>query len=214
MSTLVIIKPAGVRHENIGVLLFALLVLGLAAGYIDYSAAPRAAQHSTMTDQIDSRHDLNPIEQGLHADLKAAAEDILWRLAEQEPVTLKDLNDDLIPPFANDVVSQERGGHLWRLISTPDQDYWLYIGSSAKPSIAGSFALLVNTNLTHNTPPTSKESADAIKASLWFIAKPAPNLPTTDNLLPNHSTIENALKTVGWKQVVSHFDASATRPGT
>jgi len=207
MSTHVIIKPAGVRDENIGVFIFAMLVLCIATWYITISASSTPKPATIQPGQLDSRHDLNPIEQGLYADLKAASEEILWRIAEHEAISVEALSDDYIPPFVTDVVSQERGEHEWLLLTQQKENSthdWLYVGSTTKPETAGSFALLIQ------QPPAKEHTqANAQKASLWYLDSPVP---------PNDGTQDNthldSLLNSGWKQVISHFDASVTRPGT
>src|SRR5690606_25362993 len=69
------VRPAGAGHETLWVLLAAAGVIALAALVIGARAQPAGAPVAAAH-QIDARTELNAAEQGVHADLLVAAEEI------------------------------------------------------------------------------------------------------------------------------------------
>jgi hypothetical protein len=216
MSTTVLIKPKGVRDENIGVLIVALITVLLAAIYIHFDREATTDTFVKADHQIDARYDLNPADQGLYADLLAATEEILWRIEDDEPIDLSSLADDLIPPFVMDAVSQERGGHQWSEHKTSSA--WLFLGNTQASEVAGSFVAVIAVSdiATSNTATqhahqhgTDDQDEAAPRVSIWYHQGEV--TPFTQEADPS---IETHLLAHDWKEVISHFDASVTRPGT
>lgn len=195
----VVVKPAGIGAENKYLLLLVLAIVLLSAAVILLDRTP-LPEHQYEENQLDAGRDLNPVEQGIYADLKSAAEEIRWQLEAGTAPSIESLAADFIPPFVQDAVSDERGHHQWQLQQLPEQS--LYWGLSGNAVQAGSFLLLIGDH-DNQTAESSNPS------SIWYHPGSAESIDShTDKL----STSE--LHHQGWLQVVSHFNASVTRPGT
>lgn len=179
-----IVRPAGAGHETALVALASALILGAAVLAVGLrpaaSAAPVPAAH-----QVDSRTGLTAAEQGVYADLKAAADEIAGlRQAMGRSPTPEELAADALPPFAADSSAAARGGHAWIMIGNGSDV--AYAGLSAAPDLAGSMVLLMD---AHGPEVWLKRAAEA----------------------PPVALNEAALIGAGWKQVISTFNAGVTR---
>jgi len=177
------VRPAGAGHETALVALASALVLGAAVLAVGLRHAPAAAP-AFAAHQVDARTGLTAAEQGLYADLKAAAGEIaaLRGAAGRAPAP-EELAAEALPPFAADASAAARGGHGWSMVEN-GRDI-AYVGRSAAPGLAGSMVLLIGGH----------------GAEVWL--KRASEAPAAFD--------EAALAAAGWKQVTSTFSTGVTR---
>ena len=191
-----VVRPAGAGHETLWVLLAAAAVLAVAALVIGVRAQPLAAAE-LLPHQIDARTQLNAAEQGVHADLLVAAEEIAALVeTDQKLPGVEQLRDMDLPPFARGAGAAARGAHEWR---TLEQGHDLaYVGRSAAPAVAASFLLRV---------PAPHAATDAHGhgdvAKVWVHRGGAPNRP--------EQLDDASLTRQGWLEVVVRYDAGVTR---
>ncbi|SEG84851.1 DUF6162 family protein [Marinobacterium lutimaris] len=202
----VVVRPAGARQETAWLLLLCALILLVSAAIVAWRVVPDESRQIEIW-QLDARVDLNAAEQGVNADLQAAADEILWALEEGSTPTPEQLAADWIPPFIEDVASAERGGHHWQLHSLGDE--LAYIGLSEQTATAGHFLLRVE------APDAGHSHEGEAPTSVWIkrdgSAAASERLALNNMELSNLELSNNALIAAGWQQVVSHFDASVTR---
>jgi len=189
--TVVVVRPAGAGHETLWVALAAAVVLALAALVVGWRAGPAAAP-ALAAHQVDARTGLNPAEQGVHADLLVAADEIA-ALQAGDPAApgverLRDLGQ---PPFSVGPESRARGGHEWRLRVL--SHHLAYIGRSAAPDTAASFVLRV--------PVAGDAHAHGGEVEVWV--GPSGGWPDAVDAA--------ALVRQGWRRVVTRHDAGVTR---
>ena len=197
-----VVRPAGAGHETLWVVLAAACVLLVAAILIGTRAQPLAAA-ALSSHQIDARTQLNAAEQGVHADLLVAAEEITALIETDKAVpSIEQLRGMDLPPFAAGVGAAARGGHEWR---TQAQGHELaYVGRSAAPDVAASVLLRLPTKGEGEAP--SKAHAHDEEAEVWM-HREGPN--TWPEQLDDAS-----LTRQGWRQVVVRYDAGVTRKDT
>jgi len=189
------IRPAGAGHETAAVLAVCAIIV-LLATFTIVLRTTSAPVSQIQAGQIDARHGLTAAEQGVYADLLVAAQEI--GLA-QAPPQVSELAEQMIPPFVKDASTERRGGHDWQM--KQEGQVVAYIGVTHKPDIAGSM-LLRMTQLADVTAQTD-QSNSAVQVWLQKNKDGPAQLPTTLN--PDNLVQE------GWQQVVSQFDAGATR---
>ena len=199
MSTQVV-RPAGAGHETLWVLLACACVLTVAAILIGTRAQP-LAEVALSPHQIDARTQLNAAEQGVHADLLVAAEEIVaLALADRAPPTVEHLRDMALPPFATGMGAAARGGHEWRIAAQAGA--LAYVGLSAAPDVAASFLL-------HLPPLAQRAASDGSAhphegpAAVWVHREGPQTWP--------ESLDGASLTRQGWREVVVRYDAGVTR---
>lgn len=197
-----VVRPAGAGHETLWVVLAAACVLLVAAILIGARAQPLAAA-ALSPHQIDARTQLNAAEQGVHADLLVAAEEITALIETEKAVpSIEQLRGMDLPPFVAGVGAAARGGHEWR---TQAQGHELaYVGRSAAPDVAASVLLRLPTKGEGEAPPQAHAHDE--EAEVW-VHREGPN--TWPEQLDDAS-----LTRQGWRQVVVRYDAGVTRKAT
>ncbi|WP_382320452.1 DUF6162 family protein [Hydrogenophaga sp. UC242_53] len=104
-----VVRPAGAGHETLWVVLAAACVLAVAAILIGARAQPLAAA-ALSSHQIDARTQLNAAEQGVHADLLVAAEEITALIETDKALpAIEQLRGMDLPPFVTGVGAAARG---------------------------------------------------------------------------------------------------------
>lgn len=202
MSTTQVVRPAGAGHETMWVLLASACVLAIAAVLIGVRAQPQA-EAALAAHQIDARTQLNAAEQGVHADLLVAAEEIV-ALAEADKVApgIEQLKGMDLPPFAAGMGAAARGGHEWR---TAAQGAALaYVGRSAAPEVAASFLLRLPASGQGGASGGHGHAHDhAAEPEVWVHAQALQAWP--------EQLDDASLARQGWRQVVVRYDAGVTR---
>ncbi len=195
--TVQVVRPAGAGHETLWVLLAAAGVLALAALVIGVRAQPEAAA-ALATHQVDARTQLNAAEQGVHADLLVAADEIAaLRDSEQAMPTVEALRDMGLPPFSAGPEARARGEHEWR--ASPQGHDLAYVGRSAEPQVAASFLLRLPASVGKET--AGHAHGDAVE--IWIQREGPVAWP--------EGIDDPALVRQGWRQVVTRYDAGVTR---
>lgn len=192
-------RPAGAGHETLWVALAAAGVIALAALVIGVRAQPAGAPVAAAH-QIDARTELNAAEQGVHADLLVAAEEIAALMDAEGGAapTVERLSELGLPPFSTGPETQARGGHEWRLL--PQGEVLGYAGRTAAPALAGSLLLRVPTRAATSDSHTH---GHAHGVEVWIQREGAPAWPA--------SVDEAALIRQGWREVLTRYDAGVTR---
>jgi len=201
--TIQVVRPAGAGHETLWVLLAATAVLAVAALVIGVRAQPEAAA-ALATHQVDARTQLNAAEQGVHADLLVAAEEIAaLRDSEQAMPTVEALRDMGLPPFSAGPEARARGAHEWR--ASPQGHDLAYVGRSAEPQLAASFLLRLPATAGTDTGQNAAGHAHGEAVEIW-IQREGP-------VVWPEGIDDAALVRQGWRQVVTRYDAGVTRQG-
>lgn len=194
-----VVRPAGAGHETLWVVLAAACVLLVAAILIGARAQPLAAA-ALSSHQIDARTQLNAAEQGVHADLLVAAEEITALMEANKAVPgIEQLRGMDLPPFVTGVGAAARGGHEWR---TQVQGHEVaYVGRSAAPEVAASVLLRLPAKGEADASPKAHEHED--EAEVWVRREGANTWP--------EQLDDASLMRQGWRQVVVRYDAGVTR---
>lgn len=189
------VRPAGAGHETAVVLAVCVIVVMLAALTIVLRTTSTPVTQ-VQANQVDARHGLTAAEQGIYADLLVAADEIGWA------PTTPDVNElamQMIPPFSIDASTTRRGGHDWRM--KQDGPVVAYIGVTHDPDTAGSMLLRVM-----RSPDSDGHSVpDSRQAQVWLYKGTEAQAQMPATLDPD------SLVQAGWQQIVSQFDAGATR---
>ncbi|MCW5670921.1 MAG: hypothetical protein KIT86_14790 [Hydrogenophaga sp.] len=195
-----VVRPAGAGHETLWVALAAACVLLVAAILIGARAQPLAAT-ALSSHQIDARTQLNAAEQGIHADLLVAAEEIAALIeADQALPGVEQLRGMDLPPFAAGAGAAARGGHEWR---TQAQGHEVaYVGRSAAPDVAASFLLRLPARKGAGEPSPGAHAHDG-EAEVWVRREGANSWP--------EQLDDASLARQGWREVVVRYDAGVTR---
>jgi len=189
------IRPAGAGHET-GAVLAVCAVIVLLATLTIVLRTTSAPVSQIQAGQIDARHGLTAAEQGVYADLLVAAEEIGFA---QAPPQVSDLAEQMIPPFVEDASTGRRGGHDWQM--RQDGPVVAYIGVTQDPNTAGSMLLRV----TRSPDATTHAEHQGNRAQVWLHKTTGTAARVPAGLKPDNLTQE------GWQQIVSQFDAGATR---
>lgn len=193
-----IVRPAGAGHETLWVALAAVVVIGLAALVVGARAQPEAAVVAAAH-QVDARTGLNAAEQGIHADLLVAADEIAaLHDTERSVPTVAQMRELGLPPFSTGPETQARGGHEWR--AYPPGAEAAYVGRSAAPAVAGSLLLRVPLQPAAAATPAQGHGHGV---EIWIQREGAAEWP--------ESVEEAALIRQGWREVVTRYDAGVTR---
>ncbi len=199
-----VVRPAGAGHETLWVALAAACVLLVAAILIGARSQPLAAA-ALSSHQIDARTQLNAAEQGVHADLLVAAEEITALMAADKAVPgIEQLRGMDLPPFVAGVGAAARGAHEWR---TQVQGHEVaYVGLSAAPEVAASMLLRLPAQGEADASPQAHAHGDEAEAEVWVRREGA-------NAWPEQLD-DTTLIRQGWRQVVVRYDAGVTRKDT
>lgn len=189
------IRPAGAGHETGAVLAVCAVILLLATLTIVLRTTS-APVSQLQADQIDARHGLTAAEQGVYADLLVAAEEIGFA---QTPPQVSELAEQMIPPFVVDASTGRRGGHDWQM--KQEGQVVAYVGVTHAPDTAGSMLLRV----TRSPDAATHVEQQGSLAQVWLHKTTGAAAQVPAGLDPDNLTQE------GWQQIVSQFDAGATR---
>jgi hypothetical protein len=196
-----VVRPAGAGHETLWVLLAAAVVLALAALVVGVRAQPAAAA-ALAAHQVDARTQLNAAEQGVHADLLVAAEEIAaLRDEDQAMPTVERLRELGLPPFAAGPDARARGAHEWR-VSPQGQDV-AFVGRSAEPQVAASLLLRLPARQGPASDGHTHGGAQGEAVEIWIQREGPAAWPDGID--------DPALVRQGWRQIVTRYDAGVTR---
>jgi hypothetical protein len=194
-----VVKPATGRFERAYLLLVGVVVLGVCSFLIvQRQTVLEAVQLQPY--QISAFGDLSKTEQGIFNDLYAAALELQSvHRDNQSWLSVEDLQDLAIPPFAETALTKTRGGHRWNTIAleSADASSMIYFGKSARADEARSFLMV----MTYR-PPQIAASAPASDPNIGRSFTIWINVNSGDAASPK--VIDTAaLVDLGWREAVA-----------
>ena len=135
------LSPASAKKENIylGILISFMLIK---------IRKPRITEQKIESGQISSYTEFSTIEAGIYSDLINFASEIKMKGNEEKLPTVKQLEDELIPPFTKDITWEERGSMTWERIDRKKLTY--YVGLCENVMTSGNFIVIVDNKNREN----------------------------------------------------------------
>ena len=142
------LKPASSKKENIylGIMIVFLI---LNAFLLIRMRKPKMTEQKIESGQISSYTDFSNIEAGIYSDLTNFVSEIKMKGKEEKLPTVKQLEDELIPPFTKDITWEERGKLTWDRIDREKMTY--YVGLCENVMTSGNFIVTVDNENRENT---------------------------------------------------------------
>ena len=109
---------------------------------------PRITEQKIESGQISSYTEFSTIEAGIYSDLINFASEIKMKGNEEKLPTVKQLEDELIPPFTKDITWEERGRITWERIDREKTTY--YVGLCENVMTSGNFIVIVDNKNREN----------------------------------------------------------------
>ena len=142
------LKPASSKKENI-YLGIAVVSLILIASMLIKLGKPKITEQKIESGQISSYTEFSNIEAGIYSDLTNFVSEIKMKGKEEKLPTVKQLEDELIPPFTKDITWEERGKLTWDRIDREKMTY--YVGLCENVMTSGNFIVTVDNENRENT---------------------------------------------------------------
>ena len=142
------LKPASSKKENIylGIMIVFLI---LNAFLLIKMRKPKMTEQKIESGQISSYTEFSNIEAGIYSDLTNFVSEIKMKGKEEKLPTVKQLEDELIPPFTKDITWEERGKLTWDRIDRGKMTY--YVGLCENVMTSGNFIVTVDNENRENT---------------------------------------------------------------
>ena len=142
------LKPASSKKENIylGIMIVFLI---LNAFLLIKMRKPKITEQKIESGQISSYTEFSNIEAGIYSDLTNFVSEIKMKGEEEKLPTVKQLGDELIPPFTKDITWEERGKLTWDRIDREKMTY--YVGLCENVMTSGNFIVTVDNENRENT---------------------------------------------------------------
>ena len=142
------LKPASSKKENIylGIMIVFLI---LNAFLLIKMRKPKMMEQKIESGQISSYTEFSNIEAGIYSDLTNFVSEIKMKGKEEKLPTVKQLEDELIPPFTKDITGEERGKLTWDRIDREKMTY--YVGLCENVMTSGNFIVTVDNENRENT---------------------------------------------------------------
>ena len=142
------LKPASSKKENIylGIMIVFLI---LNAFLLIKMRKPKITEQKIESGQISSYTEFSNIEAGIYSDLTNFVSEIKMKGKEEKLPTVKQLEDELIPPFTKDITWEERGKLTWDRIDREKMTY--YVGLCENVMTSGNFIVSVDNENRENT---------------------------------------------------------------
>ena len=142
------LKPASSKKENIylGIMIVFLI---LNAFLLIKMRKPKITEQKIESGQISSYTEFSNIEAGIYSDLTNFVSEIKMKGKEEKLPTVKQLEDELIPPFTKDITWEERGKLTWDRIDRGKMTY--YVGLCENVMTSGNFIVTVDNENRENT---------------------------------------------------------------
>ena len=142
------LKPASSKKENIylGIMIVFLI---LNAFLLIKIRKPKMTEQKIESGQISSYTEFSNIEAGIYSDLTNFVSEIKMKGKEEKLPTVKQLEDELIPPFTKDITWEERGKLTWDRIDREKMTY--YVGLCENVMTSGNFIVTVDNENRENT---------------------------------------------------------------
>lgn len=193
-----VVKPATARLEGTYLLLVCIAILAVWSVLI-VKRHTKLETVALQPYQISAFADLNKAEQGLFNDLYAAALELQNVYRDGKTwLSLDDLDDLAMPPFAKAAPGAQRGGHQWSTLpfDAGGVSAMGYFGKSASVGEARSFLLL----MAYRPPPaaapgTPVDPMAGFSFSIWVNGDAAVTAPKSTDI--------KGLMDLGWKEAVA-----------
>lgn len=190
-----IVRPATARLEGVYLLAVSAVVLAVCSVLL-LQRHTKLETLALQPYQISAFADLNKSEQGLFNDLYAAGLELQTVHRDGNTwLSLEDLQDLAMPPFAKAAPGAQRGGHQWATIPADGNGISAmgYFGKSAASGDVRSFLLVM---AYRPPPPGTQTDPNAGRSfSIWVQGDSAVAAPT--------SLDTNGLVDLGWREAVA-----------
>ena len=101
------LKPSSSKKENIALSITVIVIL-LAAFFLIKMRKPQTVEQKIKSGEVSSYSDFSSIEAGIYADLTNFVSEIKMKENDEKLPTIKQLEDELIPPYTKDITWEER----------------------------------------------------------------------------------------------------------
>ncbi len=135
------LKPSSSKKENIALSITVVVIL-LAAFFLIKMRKPPTVEQKIKSDEVSSYSDFSSIEAGIYADLTNFVSEIKMKENDEKLPTIKQLEDELIPPFTKDITWEERGKITWEKIDKNKKTY--YVGLCENVMTSGNFIVMID----------------------------------------------------------------------
>ena len=135
------LKPSSSKKENIALSITVIVIL-LAAFFLIKMRKPQTVEQKIKSGEVSSYSDFSSIEAGIYADLTNFVSEIKMKGNDEKLLTIKQLEDELIPPFTKDITWEERGKITWEKINKNKKTY--YVGLCENIMTSGNFIVMID----------------------------------------------------------------------
>ena len=135
------LKPSSSKKENIALSITVIVIL-LAAFFLIKMRKPQTVEQKIKSGEVSSYSDFSSIEAGIYADLTNFVSEIKMKGNDEKLPTIKQLEDELIPPFTKDITWEERGKITWEKIDKNKKTY--YVGLCENVMTSGYFIVMID----------------------------------------------------------------------
>lgn len=135
------LKPSSSKKENIALSITVIVIL-LAAFFLIKMRKPQTVEQKIKSGEVSSYSDFSSIEAGIYADLTNFVSEIKMKENDEKLPTIKQLEDELIPPFTKDITWEERGKITWEKIDKNKKTY--YVGLCENVMTSGNFIVMID----------------------------------------------------------------------
>ena len=142
------LKPASSKKENV-ILIITVVLLILTAALLIKLRKTEAPKQKIKENEVSSYSDFSNIEESIYADLINFVSEIKMKGKDEELPTIKQLEDELMPPFTKDITWEERGKLTWERIDKNKKTY--YVGLCENVMTSGNFLVSVDNENKENT---------------------------------------------------------------
>lgn len=135
------LKPSSSKKENIALSITVIVIL-LASFFLIKMRKPQTVEQKIKSGEVSSYSDFSSIEAGIYADLTNFVSEIKMKGNDEKLPTIKQLEDELIPPFTKDITWEERGKITWEKIDKNKKTY--YVGLCENVMTSGNFIVMID----------------------------------------------------------------------
>ena len=135
------LKPSSSKKENIALNITVIVIL-LAAFFLIKMRKPQTVEQKIKSGEVSSYSDFSSIEASIYADLTNFVSEIKMKGNDEKLPTIKQLEDELIPPFTKDITWEERGKITWEKIDKNKKTY--YVGLCENVMTSGNFIVMID----------------------------------------------------------------------
>ena len=195
-----VVKPAGTSHEGLYFVLAIAVVIAV-AGICIMHRTRAEPERALFEYQISAYKDLNNFEQGTFLAIYTAAMEIDAGHDSNEGtwLSVKDLQEQFMPPFAHDRAWAMSGKLIWtqKILSNDMIHATAYLGKPSISDISGSFLLvLLHNHSTEGDYQIGEPEHDEEPFKIWYSGETAVDFPEKMSV--------RSLAIMGWKEVVPY----------